>query len=315
MASAFQQVDRDAVREQARIYMSKSGITMRELADRAGYAQRTVVQFLSGARYGDSQGMTAARNLARFMEENPAPLPEFPGRLYETEATRQMDRLIEHAASGGWGTVYGGAGAQKSFLLEYRFAEFARMDEAAMVLVGADPQLSPCALLARIARGLGAPYAQRTESLRDAILYTLRKRRTPVAVVIDEAQFLYRCIDTLETLRRLGDKARGRIGILVVGNEQVLELFKPRRNVYFEQWRSRVEQEEARVFGPRKAEARSMLSAEIPGIKAAVAEDIISKTTVQDPLSNRRYVNARRLFDTIRMMQRESRREGNRRSI
>lgn len=311
MGNAIQDVSRDAVREQARIYMSRAGITMRELADRAGYAQRTVVQFLSGARYGSAQGASAALNLARFMEENPAPLPEFPGKLYETEATREMDRLLDHAASGGWGTVYGGAGAQKTFLLEYRSAEAARTDEVAMVLVGADPSLSPCALLARIARGVGAPYAQRTEALRDAILYTLRKRKRQVAVVIDEAQLLYPRIDTLETLRRLGDKARSRMGILVVGNEQVLDLFKPRRNVYFEQWRSRVEQEEARVFGPKKAEARAILAAEIPGIKSQVAEEIISETTVQDPLSKRQYVNARRLFNTIRTMQRAARRKAN----
>lgn len=305
MGSAIQQIDRDTVREQARIYMSKAGISMRELAERAGYAQRTVVQFLSGARYGSARGESAARNLARFMERNPAPLPDFPGKLYETEATREMDRLIEHASCGGWGTVYGPAGAQKSFLLEYRFAEAARSPESSMVLVDADPRMSPCALLARIARGIGAPYAQRTESLRDAIIYTLRRRRRPLAVIVDEAQFLYKCIDTLETLRRLGDKNRGRMGILVVGNEEVLELFKPRRGLYFEQWRSRVQQEEAHVLGPKASEARRMVAGEFPGIKPAVTEEIIAQTTVWDPEARKHYINARRLFLTIEKMRKE----------
>src|SRR5690242_1680386 len=219
MVEPIENPARDQVREQVRIYMSRTGMSMRELADRAGYAQRTVNQFLSASRYGDAEGQTAARRLMQFMADNPAEPPELPGTLYETEATREMDRMIEHAAAGGWGTVYGPAGAQKTFLLEYRAAEAARSEEADLVLVGADPSLSPRVLLGRIARGLAAPYAQQTESLREAIVYTLRRRKNPVAVVIDEAQLLYDRIDTLETLRRLGDKARGRMGILVAGNE------------------------------------------------------------------------------------------------
>lgn len=311
MATAEMVLSRDDVRRQLRIYMSKTGCGISELAYRSGYAQRTLLQFMSTSRYGDAQGQTAARKLAQFIRDNPAELPEFPGRLYETEATRAMDRLIEHAVAGGWGTVYGPAGAQKTFLLEYRAAEAARSQECEMVLVGADPNLSPRGLLGRIARGIAAPYAQQTEALREAILYTLRRRKRPVAVVVDEAQLLHPRIDTLETLRRLGDKARGRIGILVAGNEQVLQLFEPRRNVYFEQWRSRVEQEEAHVLGPRESEARQILAAEVPGIKAAAADEIVKGTKVQDPLSKRGYVNARRLFNTIRMMQRQARRKAN----
>lgn len=309
MGTAVQEMTRDRVRDQLRVYMSRTGWSAREIADRAGYAMRTVNQFMSGAKYGDAQGETAARRLAQFMAENPAELPELPGRLYETEATREMDRMIEHAVAGGWGTVYGPAGAQKTFLLEYRAAESAHREETDLVLVGADPSLSPRGLLGRIARGVAAPYAQQTEPLRDAILYTLRRRKNPVGLVIDEAQLLYPRIDTLETLRRLGDKSRGRIGILVAGNEQVLELFKPRRNVYFEQWRSRIEQEEAHVLGPKASEARRILAAEIPGIKDAAADEVVGSTTVTDPLTKRDYVNARRLFNTIRAMQRTAARK------
>jgi type II secretory pathway predicted ATPase ExeA len=311
MGTQMATIRRENVRHDLRVYMSKTGWGISELAYRSGYAPRTLLQFMSTARYGDAQGQSAARNLARFMRENPAELPEFPGRLYETEATRAMDRLIDHAVEGGWGTVYGPAGAQKTFLLEYRAAEAARSEECELVLVGADPALSPRALLGRIARGVAAPYAQQSEPLREAVLYTLRRRKRPVAIVIDEAQLLHSRIDTLETLRRLGDKSRGRIGILVAGNEQVLQLFEPRRNVYFEQWRSRVEQEEAHVLGPNEAEARKILAAEVPGIKAAAADEIVAGTKVQDPLTKRNYVNARRLFNTIRTMQRAARKKMN----
>lgn len=300
------QPSRDDVRDRLRVYMSKTGWSIRDIADRSGYAMRTVNQFVSGSRYGDAQGESAARRLAQFMAENPPDLPELPGTLYETEATREMDRLIGHAVCGGWGIVYGPSGAQKTFLLEYRAAEAARRDEADMVLIGADPSLSPRALLSRIARGIAAPWAQQSEALRDAIMYTLRRRKNPVAVVIDEAQLLYPRIDTLETLRRLGDRARSRMGVLVCGNEQVLQLFEPRRKVYFEQWRSRIEQEEAHVLGPSPSEARRILASEIPGIKQAVVEEVISQTTVRDPISKKSYINARRLFNTIRAFQKNS---------
>lgn len=298
---------RESVREQLRTYMSQTGWSVSEVAFRAGYSRRTIMQFISGARFSEAHGVTAARNLARFIADNPAPLPEFPGRLYETQATRKLDRLLEHARGGGWGTAYGPAGSQKTFLLEYRAAEAARSQENEIALVGADPLLSPRALLGRIARGLAAPWAQQTEALRDGILFALRRRRSPVAVVIDEAQLLHSRIDTLETLRRLGDKAAARMGILVVGNEQVLQLFEPRRKVYFEQWRSRIEQEEVRVLGPTVSEARHILCEEIPGIKSAAADEVIARTTVRDPLSRLHYVNARRLFNVIRVFQRTTR--------
>jgi type II secretory pathway predicted ATPase ExeA len=297
---------REIVRESVRVYASKTGLPCSEIFRRMGYQARTGIQFMSDARYGDSQAESIRRRVVQFMRDNPPPLPEFPGKLYETESTREMDRLISHAAGGGWGTVYGPAGAQKTFLLKYRAAEAARREDADLVLVSAVPSLSPRGLLGRIARGLAAPYAQQTEALRDAILFTLRRRKGPLAVVVDEAQLLYPRIDTLETLRCLGDEAGGRLGILVAGNEQVLQLFEPRRKVYFEQWRSRIEQEEAQVFGPTVGEARRILAAEIPAIKSAVAEEILSQTTVRDPLSRRKYVNARRLFNTIRTFQRSS---------
>jgi len=297
---------REDVRQALRIYMSRTGWSLAEIAGRSGYAHQTLKQFASGGKFGtaaEENGLTAAR-LSAFMAENAAPLPELPGRLYETEATRQMDSMLDHARAGGWGTLYGPAGAQKTFLLEYRAAEAARDGEPAVCLVGAEPDLSPRGLLARIAMGLAAPYACQTDALRQAVIYTVRLRKAPVALVIDEAQLLYNRIDTLETLRRLGDALRRRLGILVAGNEQVTKLFEPRRRNYFEQWRSRIEQEKARVLGPTAAEARQMVAGEIPQANASQIEAAIEDSTVSDPLSEKKYVNARRLFNTIEAFQR-----------
>lgn len=302
---------REDVRQQLRVYMSKTGIGISELASRSGYAPRTINQFMSHANYGDAEGKSAARRLAKFMNENPTELPELPGRLYETAATREMDRLIDHAMCGGWGTIYGGAGSQKSFLLEYRAAEAARNENAPLVLIEADPTLTPCCLMRRVARGMAAPYAQHTEAAREAILYTLRKRKSPVAVVLDEADKLYRRVDTLETLRRLGDVSRGRMGILVVGNEDVLKLFEPRRGIYFEQWRSRIEQMTAKVLGPSRKEAMVMAASEMPFAKQPVIEDAVEHCLVLDPESKKKYVSARRLFHRIRMFQREIAKKAN----
>ena len=185
---------REEVRSELRVYMSRTGLSAAEIAERAGYARQTLHQFISGARFGRREGTgddTAAR-LRNFMSDNPPPGLELPGRLYETEATAQMDRLIAYAACGRWGMCYGPARAQKTFLLEYRAAEAAAELEARLVYIRTSPSgMRPAALLRRMAAGLAAPYAQYTDGLRRSVLYELRKRRAPVVFVLDEAQHLY----------------------------------------------------------------------------------------------------------------------------
>ena len=112
-----------------------------------------------------------------------------------------------------------------------------------------------------------------------------RRRRSPLALLIDEAQHLYRVVDTLETVRDLGDKARGKVGILISGNEAVLRLFEPRRGVYFEQWRSRIEQKTARLTGLTGPECRQIVAAELGSLKHETGQH---------------YYSARRLFHAIR---------------
>jgi hypothetical protein len=123
-----------------------------------------------------------------------------------------------------------------------------------------------------------------------------------VAVALDEAQHLYSRIDTLETLREIGDLAGNRMGILVAGNEQVLELFEPRRKVHFEQWRSRIQQLERYVLGPTRPEARRMILGELPDVGPSKVEAAIEISEVKDPKTHKTYINARRLFNTLRDM-------------
>ncbi len=160
--------------------------------------------------------------------------------------------------------------------------------------------MTPTVLLRRIAAGIGGGYAQHCDGMRQNVLFALRKRSTPLAIVLDEAQHLYRAVDTLETLREVGDLGRGRIGILVAGNEQVMQIFSPRRNVHFEQWRSRAQQEEVRVLGPSRDEARRMLRGELGEVKEETAKIMLDRGSVNDPVSASKYVSARRLFNSIR---------------
>jgi hypothetical protein len=293
---------RQEARKALHVYMSRTGFGLRTMAEFTGYAYHTLRQFSSSGRFGNSDGLgdSAARKLLEFFAANPATLPDLPGKLYESAATGIMDSMLASIRRGRWGTLYGPAGAQKTFLLEYRAAEAAREPEPWLVYIRASASgMSPTVLLSRIARALSVPYAQSVDAVRQNLLYVLRRRKG-VAVALDEAQHLYSRIDTLETLREIGDLAGNHMGILVAGNEQVLDLFEPRRKVHFEQWRSRIQQLEECVLGPARPEARRMILGELPGTSSSQVEAIIDGCEVKDPKTQKAYINARRLFNTLR---------------
>ena len=83
------------------------------------------------------------------------------------------------------------------------------------------------------------------------------------------------------------------------GNEQIVSLFKPRLGRYFEQWRSRIEQRELRVLGPNREEARGIVTAELGEAKEDQVSGLLDGCTVTDPLSRKKYINARRMFFAI----------------
>jgi DNA transposition AAA+ family ATPase len=289
---------RDQVRKELHVYMAQTGLTLAEIASRTGYAHRTMIQFSSGARYGDGDGAPTAEGLRQFMRSNPAPRPELPGKLYLTEAVRRIDEMIAYARRGRWGVVYGPAGAQKSFTFEYRAAEmFGDGSEPGLVYIYLSAVLTPYALLRRIARGLGAPAAPQTEALRESILFALGRRHTPAAIIIDEGQHLGSCLSTMEILREIGD--RGRVGILIAGHDDVFGIFAPRRGMQFEQWRSRIQQKRVRLLGLSRREARTIISQEEPGLREASVERILRDCTVHDNVSDADYISARVLFNAF----------------
>jgi hypothetical protein len=279
--------------------MVRTGMDLRQIADSAGFAHRSLIQFASGGRYGDGDGELTAVALSQFMDSHPWEPPDLPGHLYETAATREMDDLIAYCRKGRWATLYGPAGAQKSFLLEYRATEAARNAEPGLVWIPIPGRMTPLAILRHIAKAVAAPYAQSGDGLRQSIIYTVRARRLPLVLALDEMDLIEKDIDTLETVRRLGDLLRGKLGMIVAGNEQILSLFSPRKGRYFEQWRSRIEQREVRVLGPTRDEARRMLIGELGAGTPAQIEGTLDDCTVTDPLTRKKYINARRMFLAI----------------
>ncbi|HEV2424287.1 MAG TPA: ATP-binding protein [Terriglobia bacterium] len=291
--------DRDAARHELRVYMSRTGMGLSQIAELIGLAHTSMRQFISAAKYGDGEGALTSRKILDFLQANPPARLERPGKLYETDCTRAIRSMVNYVGSGRWGILYGPAGSQKSFGLESIAAETADDPEPRAVYLECSPRLTPSGLMRRVATVLGAPYAQCREGLLQSLLFLIRRRRHPLALLIDEAQHLYRAVDTLETIRDLGDKARGKVGILVAGNEDVLRLFEPRRGVYFEQWRSRIEQKTVRLTGLSREESKEIVQAELGTLPAEVVADLCGKPVI-DPESKRHYYSARRLFNAIR---------------
>jgi hypothetical protein len=300
-----------------RVYMMRSGFPLSLIADQAGFAPQTLKQFVSAARFGSpaTKGEDTARRLSEWMTANPVALPELPGHFYETEATREIDFLLDEVAEGAWGKLYGPSGSQKTFVLEYRAAEAARQAEPRIIYINCSAAgMSPNVLLRRIASALGVPYAQTTEGLRQQIFFAVRRRRTSVALVIDEADHFHWRLDTLETLREIGDAlpARGNragVGILIVGNEGVMDIFRDRPGMYMEKWKGRISQVERRVIGPSIEKAKGIILSELGQLKTANVNTILygkdgrTSNVVQDPVSGEDYVTAHGLFHAIRRIQ------------
>jgi DNA transposition AAA+ family ATPase len=278
----------------------RTGLSLGEIAMRIGYARRSLIQYVSSARYGDGNGAETAGRIMHFIKTNPPEAPVFPGeKLYDTENVRVIDREIANARRGHFTLVYGPAGTQKSFVFEWRRAEAWRMAlEPAVVYVYADPGMTPLWLVQEIALGLGAHVTSNRHATLRAILHTLRRRKSPVAIIIDEAQNLAKRLDTLETLRQVCD--RGHIGLLIAGHDNVENIFQPRGDGELTQWRSRVEQHRRCLPGLSESEAREIIQGEVGGVPPKVAETLIAGSMEHDLRKRKDYISARRLFNALR---------------
>ena len=312
---------RDVVCARLRVYQARTNQSLSQIGWKLGYAPRTIMRFALGEHYGKGDGHTIAQAVAGLMEREPATLPDLPGRLYESDTTRKIDELLAFCGKGGWGTLYGPAGAQKTFPLEYRAAQAARMPEPSMVLVQAEADMTPRELLGRIAQGVGCGYAQSKEALRQLLLAAIRRRSSNLVIAVDEADRLYRREDTIETLRgfcdalpdRRGNREQGTgnsgVGLLVAGNERVLKLFEPRKGVYFGGWRSRIGQKRVEAVYPTRQLAEEMLRGELGAIPQAAVDKAIEKAHSKDPVSGHEYIDLRFLKQQIEFLGEKKRKQ------
>jgi DNA transposition AAA+ family ATPase len=167
-----------------------------------------------------------------------------------------------------------------------------------VVYVYADPGMTPAWLVQEIALGLGAHVGNNRHATLRAILYTLRHRKSPVAIIIDEAQNLAKRLDTLEVLRQVCD--RGRIGLLIAGHDNVEDIFQPRGDGQLAQWRSRIEQHRRCLPGLSQSEARKIIQGEVGAVPEKVAETLVAGSMEHDTRKRKGYISARRLFNALR---------------
>lgn len=294
---------REEACEAFRLYRMRTGLSVGDIAVRMGYARRSLIQYVSRAQYGDGAGAETARRLLDFFKANPPEAPEFPGpNLYDTENVRVIDREIANARRGHFTLVYGPAGTQKSYVFEWRTAEAWRDAlEPGVVYIYADPDMTPLSLLQEIALGLGARAGNNRHGTLRPILYTLRHRKSPVAIIIDEAQNLAKRFDTLETLRQVCD--RGRIGLMIAGHDNVEDIFQPRGDGQLAQWRSRVEQHRRCLPGLSKSEAREIIEGEVGTVPEKIVETFVAGSMERDTRKRKDYISARRLFNALRDFQ------------
>jgi hypothetical protein len=319
-------IEPDVVVEQLRVYQAQTNQSLSQIARKVGREPRTLMRFALGRDYGkNGDGHVVAQLVAELMAREPVLLPELPGRLYESETTRAIDGLIEFCREGGWGTLYGPAGAQKSFPLEYRAAEAARRPEPDLILVRAEADMTPRELLGRIAQGARSGYAQSKEGIRQLLFQAVRRRKANLVLVIDEADLLYPREDTIETLRGLGDELpcsgglrpsngahraplqQAGLGILVAGNERVLKLFDPRRGIYFGGWRSRIGQKRVQAVHPTRELAEAMLEGELGAMPQAAMDKAIEKSMSTDPVDGAKYIDLRFLKQQVEFLRRRMR--------
>lgn len=294
---------REEACEALRLYRMRTGLSVGEIALRMGYARRSLIQYVSRGRYGDGNGVETARRVFDFIKANPPEAPEFPGpNLYDTENVRVIDRQIANARRGHFTLVYGAAGTQKSYVFEWRTAEAWRDAlEPGVVYIYADPDMTPLSLLQEIALGLGAHAGNNRHGTLRAILYTLRHRKSPVAIIIDEAQNLAKRLDSLETVRQVCD--RGRIGLMIAGHDNVEDIFQPRGDGQLAQWRSRLEQHRRCLPGLSESEARKIIQGEIGTVPEKAVETLVAGSMERDTRKRKDYISARRLFNALRDLQ------------
>jgi type II secretory pathway predicted ATPase ExeA len=289
------------VRKALEQYLDVTGMTPTEFADACDRSPNTIRYFLRD-EYDTIAGsdLLVRQRVWNFMQSHPVtPETRGPGKLYPTEDYRLLRRYFYLAMNRRRAyVVQADPGIGKTFLSKHLISELNRREisnngsgrRAFFVRAG---EMSPVQLLKEIATACGiSPVGDRRRVVR-----ALRRAFVgrSVLIVIDEAQQL--SIAALEAVRELLDEPP-HCGLLVIGSHELERKFTVSA-VELEQWNSRIFGFRA-LDGLSAAEARLILSEELPGLQGAAIRSILKDCTVSH-LRKRatEYISARRLFAAI----------------
>jgi DNA transposition AAA+ family ATPase len=288
---------RDEARSAVLAYQNRTGLNLRQLAGRLGYAYQTLKQFVSETKYGDGNGDATARMILTFIALHPPERPALPGRLYSTENVRILDEMIAQALGGAIVLAYGPPGTQKSFVFEYRMAEaWGKTLQPSLGYIYAAPQMGLHAFAVAAAKAIGTPASGIRQNIIDSAVSALCSRKQTTALIVDEAHHLGGRLDTLEVLRELVDRAR--LGVVLAGHDNLEEIFQSKKAGPLEQWFSRVDFHR-RLPGLHENEIRSIAREELGQVPHVTLDKLVESCRVKDYREGKLYLSMRRLMKIL----------------
>jgi len=290
-------------------YMSRSGLSMPDMAQRIGYGSSTLRLFMANQYYNVSRSAAALVKAADgFMNSYPiVPPTHIMGDLYDTANVRIIRETFEKLMPRPVAyMIYAPPGSQKSFVLEN---EVARLNQAELADGGgrrafyiyARQNVRPRDLIRRVAIACGSRANNDVDPMLSGIRFDFRNNR--VVLVVDEAQHL--SIECFETLRELLDQPPY-FSLLFSGSHDLKRKFDE-FSATLEQWNSRIIAkvrlpglERLEAIGIIEREIGDLLKARNPREAKSLVDRLIAGATARDAFEgNQAYINVRTLTNAL----------------
>lgn len=300
----------EQARETVRAYQARTGLSPGQIGRLVGCAHQTMKQFMADCYPYPEEAL--ARQIVKWLEENPPDVPDVEGKLYVTENVRILDRQIEAARDGELSLIYGSPGTQKSFVFQRRVAEALRRAGLQAPTIGcfyASGAMGRKSLAQEIARQfIVYPGGSAYQTLTNTV-FALRRRKQRAVLIVDEAQHLAGELSLLEILRELVDRAG--VGLIVAGHDRLEQIFDPDRSP-LEQFVQRFDHR-LRLPGLSEKEVREIATAELGLLPERMLKEILKQSEARDRQTRAVYYSVRYLFKIIAQVRRARAKNGNHR--